>query len=203
MKMLWFKKKTEKLIRYDSEPDIRLILQMKTITLALAEMTIDVEFGINEKSSNKVKIIAGDILSRRGFIGVVHHRVYCDAMICARLKLKKREAKSPYIGKAEFYSCKDLKYLKYPIFERQLFVIAEIDDEHGEILDSLKEALRDAAISGYRFVHCALQLEEMDVDSVVAEMKEKGSFVVSIKSISYAHQITLPNAPVWSWRWND
>ena len=106
-------------------------------------------------------------------------------------------------GKAEFYSCKDLKYLKYPIFERQLFVIAEIDDEHGEILDSLKEALRDAAISGYRFVHCALQLEEMDVDSVVAEMKEKGSFVVSIKSISYAHQITLPNAPVWSWRWND
>lgn len=200
MKMLWFKKKDQKIIRHDNEPDIRHIIEMKEITLALAEMVVDVEFGLHDESSKKVTNFAGDIFSRRGFIGVVH--LHSDAMIWARLNLTKREIKSPYLGKVEFHYWKDVKYLKYPIFERQLFVQVEIHDEHGIIFDSLKEALRDAAISDYRFIHFNLQLEDISADSAVVEMKEKGHFAVGIKSVSYAHQITLSKAPVWSWQWS-
>ncbi len=78
----------------------------------------------------------------------------------------------------------------------------KINDHGRKIFSSIQQSMRDAVASKLRFCHVSLQLQCPDVDSVMDEFLKTGRAEIAIKSIGWADEVTLPEAPRWSWLWS-
>ena len=81
-------------------------------------------------------------------------------------------------------------------------VSASIGDETGSIFAAQSTALQDAARNGDPFLHVELKIEAGEFGDVLGKLKDQHEFFCPIRSIRWEHDLRLPKAPVWSWRWS-
>jgi hypothetical protein len=107
----------------------------------------------------------------------------------------------PYVGSAS------IETLRVPTgnppLNRQLRLKVSIDDENGEICAAMSAALKDRTLSGDPFLHVNLRLEKTDVENSLKEIRGAiGYCSLAVCSMSFDHDLTLPKAPAWGWKWS-
>jgi hypothetical protein len=90
------------------------------------------------------------------------------------------------------------------ILNRQLHLEVVLHGNGTELLALLRDALRDAAISGNQFMHLQVDFEEVAADDAVASFRDTGKAPqLNVTSVMCWPTITLPKAPPWAWRWSQ
>lgn len=97
-------------------------------------------------------------------------------------------------------------YFELVDFDGDPYVIlrASMPDPRQKIEKALQAAFSAAALSEYRFVHVAFRRKELDVEAVLAELKERrygGDHPLT--EISLRTRMVLSKAPTWSWLWSE
>lgn len=138
------------------------------------------------------------------FFGVVHEEYgrlgwqHLEKWIQVRVWLPRRRSTSPHVGAMAIEALRG----EGDILNRQLCLSASIGDEAGSMFAGLSTALRDKVRNGDPFLHVELKVEVEKFEDVLGRLKEQHEFSCPIRSISWDHDLRLPKAPAWAWRWS-
>ena len=87
------------------------------------------------------------------------------------------------------------------IEDRPLTLEVKLHDPERKYRHIAYNAMRDAAISGNRFMHLEIKTDRVDETEAIRSLQEKGYGPPQrIYHLRFFPQIILPNAPSWGWK---
>jgi hypothetical protein len=88
--------------------------------------------------------------------------------------------------------------------EQPLELSVTLRDPTSMLKESLIDGLRDAALSGFRFMHVELECVETtseELEKAMSDMRERGYATMrNIRAVKMWPKIELQNAPAWARR---
>jgi hypothetical protein len=182
----------------DYEKAILRCYKRKKITLALCGFQKFQAF--NFKPSYEVEHIPFHEADAR-FYGVVHERGPHQKLIKCNVTIDSEQKSDKHIGGF------NMSHIIIPkdetrIEEQTLNLDVILNGQNSILLQSLINGLRDAALSGHRFMHIELECSESkdeECDKVISDMRTRG--FASTRNVLWVKMwpsIQLQNAPEWS-----
>lgn len=200
--MFWTKKEP---VAWDPTSDIEQRLKMGCITIAIAHGSFWRGYRFNGEKSRVEKfnpVILEYCLGKLN--GVLHFDLEKPQQIRTTINFFKTERANESLGElqiARWIVNKNWSPLTvrssqiHPTYE----IFIDINDNDEEIFRSLQHAMRDANRSALRFLHIKIGFEKTDIQ--IPEPTNVRRTSVKITNITWQNEITLKNAPAWSWNW--
>jgi hypothetical protein len=202
--MLWKRKKIELYdqAKSDYEEALTRCYGYENLTLALCSFSRFMGFNPEDFPTPQDT----QWTSEQGeFGGVVHEPPGCNRHIRCDLQLG-RQRRAGDLGHFVLTHVNSVNTTNKPIRreEQELYLQAALYDDPPVFHDALLHNLRDAAISGFRFIHLELlctKPSDRDVASAAAMVRERGYGPHRrILHLKMWPQVELGNAPAWARR---
>lgn len=133
--------------------------------------------------------------------GIVHFNIGLDHVIPARLTLtNEKRIGSQKIGIIRYNS------LRNPGIVPPHIVLEVILSDHDcSIRRSLADAFRNASLSKLRFVYVSIKRNKLALDDELLKKLNSDKFGAQsdVSEITIEQRLSLPEAPRWSWNWNE
>jgi hypothetical protein len=193
--------------RADYEEAVQRCYKWKTVTLALSGFQKFLAFNFTYGREDERKPVIEDDFQ---FWGVVHELDQLSKHVRCEVKILPAAKPAPvladHIGSfvlTHFSMPRD----KTPCEDQPLLLDVTLHDATSMWKTSLIDALRDAALSGFRFMRIELQCPEStneECERALAEMRAQGyAYSRNILAVKMWPKIELQNAPKWSRPEND
>lgn len=195
--MMWFKRKappveSHDLAKSDYEMAVRWVHKPTDLTIALARMDYTLRY--NMKWHGEPQKSPDDFEA----YGVVHGLGTLERQITCDVRFHDDHPDDDEIGWC-FMTHTGKKDKRSE--ERPAKLAVGICDPEHVWRRHVFDALRDAAISGNRFIHIYISKDESDPDRALERMRTDGySDRMGIKHMTMEPMILLPNAPGWAWQ---
>jgi len=186
--------------KFEYEEAIQRCYRWNGVTLALCSFEKFQAFNFSYYGNDQRRpFIEGDTTFR----GVVHEQFYNETHVLCEVMLQEASDGDDYIGSFRLTHT-DIALQKARREEQPLELIVTLNDPTRKLKECLVEGLRDAALSGLRFMHIDLACREptnQELDKALSDMRQKG-YAASrdIISVKMWPKIELQNAPAWARR---
>ena len=184
--------------KYEYEAGIQRCYQWKRVTLALCSFENFLAFNFKYSSESERKpFVETDFIFR----GVVHEEGQFETHVRCAVKILPASIPQDYIGEFALGHV-GMGNDKTRAEERSLELAVTLSDPTSMLKSSLIGGLRDAALSGFRFIHVALECQEptkQELEKALSDMREKGYTAKrNILSVMMWPKIELQHAPAWA-----
>jgi hypothetical protein len=184
----------------DYEEAVRRCYNWKTVTLALCGfgkfVALNLECGLNKERKS---VVEDDCK----FWGVVHEQDKFSKHVRCEVKLLSAVVVDEYIGHFHLTHI-DMPKAKTSRDEQALQLDVMLRDPTTMLKMSLIDGLRDAALSGFRFMHIQLECQDStneECEKALSDMRAQGcAYSRDILAVKTWPKIELQNAPEWSRR---
>ncbi len=185
--------------KYEYEEAIQRCYQRR-VTLALCSFEKFLAFNFEHPSDiERTPFVESDLKFR----GVVHEQGQFERPVLCEVEVLPKSISEDYIGSfviTHMGSTNDKKRLE----ENSLKLLVTLRDPTSMLKAHLIDGLRDAALSGFRFMHVELECQEptnQGLEKVLSDMRERGYYAFrDILSVKMWPKIELQHAPAWARR---
>lgn len=184
--------------KYEYEDAIRRCYQWKRVTLALCGFQKFLAFNLNyHAESERTPFVETDLKFR----GVVHEQGQFEKHVLCEVEVLPANISEDNIG--GFH----LTHLSMPNDKRRceeqpLELGVSLSDPTSMLKATLIDGLRDAALSGFRFMHVELECKEstnQELEKALSDMRERGYAAHrDVLSAKMWPKIELQHAPAWA-----
>jgi hypothetical protein len=205
--MLFFSRKSKALrkegwdqAKYEYEKAIQVCYKWKSVTLALCSSQKFLAFNFRYSFESERKPFVETDLK---FGGVVHARGFPERNVLCEVDVLPESNSGDYIGGFHLthMGMDDDKKRRE---EQPIQLGVTLRDPTSMLKASLIDGLRDAALSGFRFMHIELECQEptdQELEKALSDMRERGFTAARlVHSVKMWPKIELEHAPEWARR---